>query len=61
MKAATIKAYNKRRRRYLMRIYAKAFGIKYAARRKYREKEIERFLIKFSNYCFVSCYIQPRF
>lgn len=53
MKANTIKAYNKRRRRRILRIYAKTFGIKYAARRKYREKEIERFLMKFSNYCFV--------
>lgn len=61
MKANTIKAYNKRRRRYLMRIYAKTFGIKYAARRKYREKEIERFLTNFSCYCFVSLNIQPRF
>lgn len=61
MKANTIKAYNKRRKRRLLRIYAKAFGIYYAARRKYREKEIYRFLIKFSNYCFVTLHIQPRF
>lgn len=46
MKANTMKAFNKRRFRYLLKLYAKYNLMNYAARRNFREKKIEKYLIK---------------
>lgn len=46
MKANTIKAFNKRRFRALLKLYAKYNLMKYAPRRNYKEKKIEKYLIK---------------
>ena len=46
MKANTMKAFNKRRKRMMLRIFEKAFGLSHAARRNYREKQLDRFFIK---------------
>lgn len=46
MKANTIKAFNKRRFRALLKLYAKYNLLNYAARRNFKEKEIEKYLLK---------------
>jgi hypothetical protein len=46
MKSDTAKAFNKRRFRYLLKLYAKYNFMKYAARRNFREKKVEKYLIK---------------
>jgi hypothetical protein len=40
-----MKAFNKRRFRYLLKLYAKYNLMKYAVQRNFREKKVEKYLI----------------
>lgn len=46
MKANTIKAFNNRRFRALLKLYANYNLLNYAARRYFKEKKVEKYLLK---------------